>query len=110
MNPIGAINSLSTIPIPTVGDIQGKTPQGPSSLMRVAPADNFGTILDGLVSTAETKESAAESLTQSVLLGGNTSLHQSVIASSEADVAFTLMIEVRNKLFEAHQELMRMQV
>jgi flagellar hook-basal body complex protein FliE len=35
-------------------------------------------------------------------------LHQSVIAMQEASVAFNLMVQVRNKLVESYQELMRM--
>lgn len=37
-------------------------------------------------------------------------LHQAVIAMEESSVAFQLMVEVRNKLLESYQELMRMQV
>ena len=33
-----------------------------------------------------------------------------MIAMQEAGVAFLLMVEVRNKLLEGYQELMRMQV
>ena len=39
-----------------------------------------------------------------------TAAHKSVIAMQEASVAFSLMVEVRNKLVESYQELMRMQV
>jgi len=45
-----------------------------------------------------------------VLLGDSDQLHTSVIAMQEASVAFTMMVEVRNKLVESYQELMRMQV
>jgi len=37
-------------------------------------------------------------------------VHQVMIAVEEADVAFKLMMEVRNKLLKAYQELMRMPV
>jgi len=37
-------------------------------------------------------------------------LHQAVIAMEEASVSFQLMVEVRNKLLEAYQELMRLQI
>jgi flagellar hook-basal body complex protein FliE len=33
-----------------------------------------------------------------------------MIASQESSVAFTLMVELRNKLVESYQELMRAQV
>jgi flagellar hook-basal body complex protein FliE len=40
----------------------------------------------------------------------NVPLHRVMIATEEASVSFQLMVEVRNKLLEAYQELMRMQV
>jgi flagellar hook-basal body complex protein FliE len=42
--------------------------------------------------------------------GDKASLHQAVIAMEEANVSFQIMVEVRNKLLEAYQELMRMQI
>ncbi len=67
-------------------------------------------MLDGLVATVENKETNAQDVTRKVLLGENGQLHQSMIAMQEASVAFSMMIEVRNKLVESYQELMRMQV
>ena len=37
-------------------------------------------------------------------------MHQAMIAMEEASVSFQLMAEVRNKLLESYQELMRMQI
>ena len=37
-------------------------------------------------------------------------IHEAVVKSEEAKVAFNLMIEVRNKLVDSYKELMRMQV
>jgi flagellar hook-basal body complex protein FliE len=67
-------------------------------------------VLDGLVSTVEAKQGAAQEATRSILLGNSDQLHQGVIAMQEASVAFSMMVEVRNKLVESYQELMRMQV
>jgi flagellar hook-basal body complex protein FliE len=79
--------------------------------MRLAPAtESFGTMLDGLVTNVSNKQAEATELTKRVLLGDSDQLHSSVIAMQEAGVAFTLMVEVRNKLVESYQELMRMQV
>jgi flagellar hook-basal body complex protein FliE len=52
----------------------------------------------------------ADSLTKKVLLGDTDQLHQSVIAMQEASVSLSLMVQVRNKLVDSYQELMRMQV
>jgi flagellar hook-basal body complex protein FliE len=56
------------------------------------------------------KSAAAQAATRKGLMGDSDQLHQSVIAMQEASVAFTMMVEVRNKLVESYQELMRMQV
>jgi flagellar hook-basal body complex protein FliE len=45
-----------------------------------------------------------------LLSGKNVSLHQTMISMEEASVSFQLMVEVRNRLLDSYQELMRMQV
>jgi flagellar hook-basal body complex protein FliE len=63
-----------------------------------------------MVSSVDAKESQAQAITRDVLLGKNDQVHQSVIAMQEASVAFQLMVQVRNKVVESYQELMRMPV
>jgi flagellar hook-basal body complex protein FliE len=70
----------------------------------------FGQLFEKLVNTVDAKQSDATQLSRQVLLGQNDQLHQSVIAMQEASVAFSLMVEVRNKLVDSYQELMRMPV
>ncbi|MBX3738990.1 MAG: flagellar hook-basal body complex protein FliE [Candidatus Didemnitutus sp.] len=83
----------------------------PDGMRTAAPTSNgFSEMLGGLVNTVDSKQVEANQLTQKVLLGETDQLHQSVIAMQEAGVAFSLMVEVRNKLVESYQELMRMQV
>lgn len=66
-------------------------------------------MLEGLVSSVNAKQAEASQITQSVLMGDSGQLHQSVLAMQEASVSLSLMVEVRNKLVESYQELMRMQ-
>lgn len=70
----------------------------------------FASMLLGMVEQVGTKQAEASALTQRVLTGETEQLHQSVIAMQEASVSFSLMVEVRNKLVESYQELMRLQV
>ncbi len=112
MLSIGSVNPLAAsalqrieAPLPKVGLGQGiPIPSG------AQPTQGFGNLLDGLVATVDGKQQAAQAATRKVLLGESDQLHQSVIAMQEASVAFTMMVEVRNKLVESYQELMRMQV
>jgi flagellar hook-basal body complex protein FliE len=73
------------------------------------PVD-FSGILSQVASPLLEKQSEAAAVTRSVLLGEGAPLHQSMIAMQEASVAFSLMVEVRNKVVEGFQELMRMPV
>lgn len=96
-------------------DAKPAVPAGLPDGLRAAPGlqpreDGFGEMLDNLVGAVSAKQADASELTKKVLLGESDQLHQSVIAMQEASVAFTLMVEVRNKLVESYQELMRMQV
>ena len=56
------------------------------------------------------KQAAAGAAVNGLLNGQNVSLHQTMIAMEEASISFQLMVEVRNKMLESYQELMRMQI
>lgn len=107
---LGSVNPLSAAPLTRIDAPLPKIGIGPAAPVTTEPAGGFGQMLDGLVSTVQAKQSASTAATRNVMLGNTDQLHQSVIAMQEASVAFTMMVEVRNKLVESYQELMRMQV
>jgi flagellar hook-basal body complex protein FliE len=47
---------------------------------------------------------------QSLASGGGGNLHQLMIRLEESRLSFQLMLQVRNRLLESYQELMRMQI
>lgn len=47
---------------------------------------------------------------QTAAAGGTENLHQLMIRLEESRLSFQLMLQVRNRLLESYQELMRMQV
>ena len=110
MSSIGNISPLQPGMLTRIDAPLPKSPLTPSGPLTSVPHDGFGRVLDGLVSTVSEKQSASQEITRKVLLGESDQLHQSVIAMQEASVAFGMMVEVRNKLVESYQELMRMQV
>lgn len=111
MSSLASIGSVTAASTPLVSSLR---PEMRAPLAGAAtpgaPGAGFGEMLDGLVSNVVTKQTEANDITRRVLLGETDQLHQSVIAMQEASVAFGLMVEVRNKLVESYQELMRMQV
>ena len=82
----------------------------PMSITQTGNAGSaFSDMVGKLVSDVSVKQAQAGQAWQGVLSGQGVPLHQAVIASEEAAVSFQLMVEVRNKLLESFQELMRMQ-
>lgn len=83
-------------------------PEGVSSSQPAT--DSFSSMLGKFVGEVNGKQMDAASAVSNLQSGGPVPLHQAVIAMEEANVSFQLMVEVRNKLLEAYQEVMRMQV
>ena len=110
MSPIGNVSPLTASSLARLDAPLPKTALTPTGPLNTSPNDGFGQVLDGLVATVSAKQDTAQALTRKVLLGESDQLHTSVIAMQEASVAFSMMVEVRNKLVESYQELMRMQV
>lgn len=71
---------------------------------------SFSTVLDRAVHEVDDKIKIADADQNKLLTGETNNLHQAMISIQESSVAFSLMVEVRNKLVESYQELMRMQV
>ena len=67
-------------------------------------------MLGGLVNDVAQKQAAAGSAVTGLLSGQNVSLHQAMISMEEANISFQMMVEVRNRLLDSYQELMRMQI
>ena len=47
---------------------------------------------------------------QDFITGDTRNIHETMLAVGKADLAFRLTMQVRNKMVEAYQEVMRMQV
>jgi flagellar hook-basal body complex protein FliE len=107
MSPISSVGS--TYSLPSLRQVDAAPAPGAAGASSAAPAQGFGKMLDNLVASVDAKQAQADQITQSVLMGDSGQLHQSVIAMQEASLSFSLMVQVRNKLVESYQELMRMQ-
>jgi len=71
---------------------------------------SFSSVLQNAVQEINSKMTAADVEKGKLLTGETSNVHQAMIAVQESSVAFSLMVEVRNKLVDSYQELMRTQV
>ncbi|HBK52690.1 flagellar hook-basal body complex protein FliE [Syntrophomonas wolfei] len=69
----------------------------------------FNYLKEALREVDDLQKEAASSA-EKLALGDETYLHNTILAYEKANLALQLTVEVRNKLVEAYQELMRMQM
>ena len=81
----------------------------PSAASKPA-ASGFGTMLDNAIQQVEGSRTEANQSVQRFLSGESEELHTTVLATQKAELEFELMLQVRNKVVQAYQEMMRMQV
>jgi len=91
--------------------VAGVSPAGLGPVPEAARrAENFkGLLLEAIERVEGLRRDADESVLR-LLAGENEEVHQSVLAVQRAELAFQLFVEVRNKLVEAYQEIMRMPI
>ena len=70
----------------------------------------FGTILKELVNEANQTTVKSDDLVNQLARGEPTDIHSVMLAMTEADLSFRMLVEVRNRLVEAYQEIQRMLV
>lgn len=83
---------------------------GAATLGGTDSTPSFGKVLNQFIDGVDATQKASELETRKVLMGQSDNLHQAMLASEESKIALQLLVEVRNKLVEGFQEVMRMQV
>src|SRR5438132_13865758 len=101
---LGQTPKIATDEIKQLGNISAAQPQA------VQGGRAFSDFLGEMVHDVNAKQAAANHAVEGVLSGQNVPLHQAMLSVEEASVSFQLMVEVRNKLLDSYQELMRMQI
>ena len=115
--PLRRLMALELMTLPLAGPLQAPTEIGPlapgQAVIQGDKVDaprSFESVLGQLVEEVNSKQLQAGEAVHGLLSGEDIPLHRVMLATEEASISFQLMVEVRNKLLEAYQELMRMQV
>ena len=70
----------------------------------------FGQALTNAISSLNESQNAADNASTRMAAGDPIDLHEVMLARETASLQFQLAVQVRNKLVEAYQDVMRMQV
>jgi flagellar hook-basal body complex protein FliE len=95
-------NTISGLPQIDWGNVQLDVRQPASD-----HSDFFQT-LEGAMDKVQEVQSTAEQQVASVLQGSGQDLHSAMIAVEKADLSFQMMMQVRNKIVQAYQQISQM--
>ena len=100
--------------IPSVGNIKGISlePQllKPSVSTEFQTEMSFMDYLSAALGNVDQLQKTASTSAIDLVMGNETFLHNTLMAYDKANLALQLTIEVRNRLVESYQEIMRMQM
>lgn len=71
---------------------------------------NFAQWLEQSMASANEHIAQSEHLTQLVAVGNEANVHQVMIALEKAKLSFDLVLQIRNRLLEGYQQIMREQI
>lgn len=82
----------------------------PADPKEVQPAESFGKMLARSLNEVNQLKLDADEAINDLVAGKQKDIHQTMIALEKADVAFQLMMQIRNKIVAAYETVMRMPV
>ena len=95
-NPISGVGNLPQMPLPVPGLNDNQLPAGKTSFQSL--------LLDSLVQTGAS-EKAAQSAVETALSGGDITQVEVFSSMKKADLSLRMMLQIRNKILEAYNEI-----
>lgn len=71
---------------------------------------NFASVFKESIEKINHAQNESDQLTEKLARGENVDLHQVMVSAQKANITLQASLEIRNKVIEAYQEMMRMQV
>ena len=94
-----------------INDLGPITPVTPlSGAAGPAGATGFQELLKDAISRVERSRAAATDAVEQFVSGENQDLHSTILATQRASLDFDLLLQLRNKVVQSYQEVMRLQL
>jgi flagellar hook-basal body complex protein FliE len=101
------IDKISSNPVSLIKAAQ------PANVTEIGANDlgkQFGAFLNEAITNLNTQQTTVDQLNQSFIKGELSDVHQLTIAAEKATLGLELTVQVRNRIVEAYQEVMRTQL
>lgn len=93
-----------------VQNIQSSIQKGIGNNDEKTKSVSFGQYLNSAIQQVNNLQLESEKLNEAMAFGLTDNLHQVMIASEKAGLALQFTMQVRNKIMDAYQEIMRMPI
>ncbi len=97
----------------SIGEIQGNLGDFSSRSVQVNKGtantgSSFQDTLSEFVTSVDKQVKESDRLTEDFATGKNNNIHEVMIAAEKADLSLRFLLQIRNKLLDAYQEITRM--
>lgn len=102
-----AINSISLMSPTQITNEANKLTVKPTPY---EAGQKFSNFLNEAIQSVNNQQIQSDTMTQKLINGEDVDLHEVMIASQKASITLNATMEVRNKVIDAYQEIMRMSI
>lgn len=102
MNPVAASSTVSSIAAQPAGSASGQ-------VGKAAGGKDFSKLVTGFIQETNQAQVGSDQAINDLVTGKTDNVQQVVMAVANAEMSFQLFMEIRNKLIDSYNDLMRMQ-
>jgi flagellar hook-basal body complex protein FliE len=103
------VNPLSSIAGIAASSASSAAAVAPSAIAKSGDPAPFSDLLTDAVGEVDALQDQAATAVKGLMTGSGVDVHQAMIATEKASMAFELALAVRNKAVQAYQQVMGMQ-
>lgn len=100
---------MSVAPLGGLTGVPGALPPLPAGPAAPGPG-GFGDMVSQYLTEANVQQQNVGRQIEALATGQTDNIHDVVLSVAKADLAFRMVMEIRNRLISSYQEVMRMQV
>ncbi|MDD5758068.1 MAG: flagellar hook-basal body complex protein FliE [Desulfobulbaceae bacterium] len=82
----------------------------PAFKAKEAQGTGFGDILQESIAAVNQKAQESATLSEGLVSGQHSNIHETMIAMEESSISFRMLAKVQNKVINAYNEIMRLQL
>ena len=101
---------MSISPISGLGNALPQSTEIGSATGAQGAGGDFGKMISNGMESVNQQLNSASQISKEYLTQGKHDLHEVMIALDQADLSFRYMVQIRNKVLDAYNDVMRMQV